>query len=201
MKRFKKFLEEEDLDLYEADADDHVGDDDDDDEAKDYKPRSKGEQKFKDKHKVDTKEHPTADPSLHKGSTKKDTSKDGKKEGEKSVIPAGTSVKQPNGGGSSKRPADKTDGDKKVVNPIKEGIEEINEDVIDTLKKIVKDKQAQTVKFEDGKSVKVDLFTASALVTVHDKVNKQNQEKIKRMANKSPDQFMKVVDVAMKMVK
>ena len=200
MKRFKKFLEEEDLDLYESDADDHVGEDDDDDEAKDYKPRSKGEQEFKDKHKVDTKEHPTADPSLHKGSTKQ-TSPEGTKQGEKSVVSAGTSVKQSKGGGSSKRPADRTDGDKKVVNPIKEGIEEINEDVIDTLKKIVKDKQAQTVKFEDGKSVKVDLFTASALVAVHDKVNKQNQEKIKRMANKSPDQFMKVVDVAMKMVK
>ena len=200
MKRFKKFLEEEDLDLYESDADDHVGEDDDDDEAKDYKPRSKGEQKFKDKHKVDTKEHPTADPSLHKGSNKQ-TSPEGTKQGEKSVVSAGTSVKQSKGGGSSKRPADRTDGDKKVVNPIKEGIEEINEDVIDTLKKIVKDKQAQTVKFEDGKSVKVDLFTASALVAVHDKVNKQNQEKIKRMANKSPDQFMKVVDVAMKMVK
>ena len=94
-----------------------------------------------------------------------------------------------------------TDGDKKVVNPIKEGIEELNEDVIDTLRKIVKDKQAQSVKFEDGKSTKVDLFTASALVAVYDKVNKQNQEKIKRMANKSSTQFMKVVDVAMKMVK
>ena len=73
--------------------------------------------------------------------------------------------------------------------------------VFDTLRKIVKDKQAQTVKFDNKKSTKVDLFTASALVAVYDKVNKKNQEKIKRMANKSPDQFMKVVDVAMKMVK
>ena len=201
MKRFKKFLDEEDLALYEMDANDLVGDDEPDEAATEYEPRSKGEKKFKDKHKVATKEHPTADPSVHKGSTKKDTSKDGKKEGEKSVVSAGTSVKEPKGGGSSKRPADKTDGDKKVVNPIKEGIEELNEDVIDTLRKIVKDKQAQSVKFEDGKSTKVDLFTASALVAVYDKVNKQNQEKIKRMANKSSAQFMKVVDVAMKMVK
>ena len=87
------------------------------------------------------------------------------------------------------------------IEDIKEGIEELNEDVIDTLRKIVKDKQAQSVNFEDGKSTKVDLFTASALVAVYDKVNKQNQEKIKRMANKSPDQFMKVVDVAWKLVK
>lgn len=171
MKRFKKFLDEEDLALYEADAEDLVGDDDSDEEATEYEPRSKGEKKFKDKHKVATKDHPTADPSVHKGSTKKTT-------------PEGTKK-----------------GEKKVVNPIKEGIEELNEDVIDTLRKIVKDKQAQSVKFEDGKSTKVDLFTASALVAVYDKVNKQNQEKIKRMANKSSTQFMKVVDVAMKMVK
>ena len=88
-----------------------------------------------------------------------------------------------------------------IEDTIEEDVEEINEDVIDTLRKIVKDKQAQTVKFDDKKSTKVDLFTASALIAVYDKVNKQNQEKIKRMANKSSDQFMKVVDVAMKMVK
>ena len=88
-----------------------------------------------------------------------------------------------------------------IEDTIEEDVEEINEDVIDTLRKIVKDKQAQTVKFDDKKSTKVDLFTASALIAVYDKVNKQNQEKIKRMANKSPDQFMKDVDVAMKMVK
>ena len=124
------------------------------------------------KHKVDTKEHPTADASVHKGSTKKDTSKDGKKEGER-----------------------------KPVNPIKEGIEEINEDVIDTLRTIVKKKQHSKVKFDNKKTLDVDLFTASALVGVYDKVNKKNQDKIKRMANKSPDDFMKIVDVAMKMVK
>ena len=88
-----------------------------------------------------------------------------------------------------------------IEDTIEEDVEEINEDVIDTLRKIVKDKQAQSVKFEDGKSTKVDLFTASALVAVYDKVNKQNQEKIKRMANKSSAQFMKVVDVAWKLVK
>ena len=88
-----------------------------------------------------------------------------------------------------------------IEDSIEESVEELNEDVIDTLKKIVKDKQAQKVKFDNKKSTTVDLFTASALIAVYDKVNKQNQEKIKRMANKSPDQFMKVVDVAMKMVK
>ena len=87
-----------------------------------------------------------------------------------------------------------------IEDSIEESVEELNEDVIDTLKKIVKDKQAQKVKFDNKKSTTVDLFTASALVAVYDKVNKQNQEKIKRMANKSPADFMKVVDFAMKMV-
>ena len=171
MKRFKKFLEEEEIEIDEASAADLVGDDDSDEEATEYEPRSKGEKKFNDKHKVDTKEHPTADPSVHKGSTKKTT-------------PEGTKK-----------------GEKKVVNPSKESIEELNEDVIDTLKKIVKNKQAPSVKIDDRKSTKVDLFTASALIAVYDKVNKQNQEKIKRMANKSSAQFMKVVDVAWKLVK
>ena len=62
MKRFKKFLEEEEIEIDEASAADLVGDDDSDEEATEYEPRSKGEKKFKDKHKVDTKEHPTADP-------------------------------------------------------------------------------------------------------------------------------------------
>ena len=88
-----------------------------------------------------------------------------------------------------------------IEDSIEESVEELNEDVIDTLKKIVKDKQAQKVKFDNKQSTTVDLFTASALVAVYDKVNKKNQDKIKRMANKSSDQFMKVVDVAMKMVK
>ena len=63
-----------------------------------------------------------------------------------------------------------------IEDTIEEDVEEINEDVIDTLRKIVKDKQAQTVKFDDKKSTMVDLFTASALIAVYDKVNKQNQE-------------------------
>ena len=37
MKRFKKFLDEEDLALYEMDADDLVGDDDSDEEATEYR--------------------------------------------------------------------------------------------------------------------------------------------------------------------
>ena len=64
MKKFKQFFNE-------ASAKDHVVPKDDDDEAKDYKPRSKGEKEFKDKHKVEKKKHPVADDSVHTGDIKK----------------------------------------------------------------------------------------------------------------------------------
>jgi len=49
---------------------------------------------------------------------------------------------------------------------------------IDTLRKIVNDKQYQTVKFKDG-SMKIDLTTASLFLQVFDKQRPEIQEKIK----------------------
>jgi hypothetical protein len=51
---------------------------------------------------------------------------------------------------------------------------------IDTIKKIVADKQNMQVKFDDGK-MKVDLYTASAVVAVYNAVNDTNKEKIDNM--------------------
>jgi hypothetical protein len=51
---------------------------------------------------------------------------------------------------------------------------------IDTIKKIVADKQNMQVKFDDGK-MKVDLYTASAVVAVYNAVNDANKEKIDNM--------------------
>ena len=51
---------------------------------------------------------------------------------------------------------------------------------IDTIKKIVADKQNQQVKFDDGK-MKVDLYTASAISQVYDAVKPETQEKIDNM--------------------
>jgi len=48
----------------------------------------------------------------------------------------------------------------------------INENVIDKMKKIVKDKQAMKI---DG--VMVDLYTASAVTQIYDKVNPANKKK------------------------
>jgi len=51
---------------------------------------------------------------------------------------------------------------------------------IDTIKKIVADKQNMQVKFDDGK-MKVDLYTASAVAAVYNAVNDVNKEKIDNM--------------------
>lgn len=58
------------------------------------------------------------------------------------------------------------------------------------LQKIVKEKKAQTVQFEDGKTMKVDPIAAGTIVDVHGKINKDNQEKLKAMINTNRSKFM-----------
>ena len=71
---------------------------------------------------------------------------------------------------------------------------------LDVLKKIVKDKQHQNVKFKDG-NMKVDLFTASAVTQVYDKVNRSNQQKMDKLLNGKKAEFMKIADFALSKVK
>ncbi len=78
--------------------------------------------------------------------------------------------------------------------------EYLREDVLDSLKKIVADKTANYVKFEDGRKLKVDLFTASALTKVYDAVEGTNQTKMRDMLNAGSAKFMKLVDFAMSKV-
>ena len=220
IQKFKTFLEASAADLKPVK--------DDDDEVKKYKPRSKGEQDFADAHTTETEAHPTADPSVHNGSTQA-TSPKGSDAGEKQVVAAGTSVKEPAGGGDSKRSADKKQGDMTPVNPIKEAKqakeeeepeddedesddddededdededddEELEEGVMDTLRKIVKDKQMQKVKFANGKTMRIDMATASAMVNAYDKriKNDATKKKFADAVEKDPNSFMKMMDVAM----
>ena len=74
------------------------------------------------------------------------------------------------------------------------------EDNVDMLKSIVKNKQNKSIKFKDG-SMKVDLFTASAITQVFDKVNRSNQKKMKDMINGKKAQFMKIADFSLSKVK
>ena len=71
---------------------------------------------------------------------------------------------------------------------------------VDTLKKIVKDKQHQTVMFDKG-SAKVDLFTASAMMAVYKALKQPALKKKFEDMIKSKEGFMKTQAFAMKMAK
>jgi len=89
----------------------------------------------------------------------------------------------------------KMKGGRKVPNCVPEEVE-LEEAVMDTLHKIVKDKQAKSVKFASGHSRKVDHFTASAITQVHNAVNDENKKKLADMVHKSPEHFEKVASFA-----
>jgi len=71
---------------------------------------------------------------------------------------------------------------------------------IDTLRKIVKDKQHQTVMFDRGQAI-VDLFTASAMIAVYDAMKKPDMKQKFEEMIKSKEGFMKTQAFAMKMIK
>ena len=71
---------------------------------------------------------------------------------------------------------------------------------VDTLKKIVKDKQHQTVMFDKG-SAKVDLFTASAMIAVYKALKQPQLKKKFEDMIKSKEGFMQTQAFAMKMAK
>jgi len=84
--------------------------------------------------------------------------------------------------------------------PINEEMYPINEDNIDLMRKAAAG-AAQTVKMKDGK-LKMDMFTASAIMQILDKVNPANKKKMTDMINKgTKGGMMKLQDFAMKQVK
>jgi len=78
---------------------------------------------------------------------------------------------------------------------------QLEEAVMDQLHKIVANKQAQSVKFGNGKTRKVDGYTASALTQVHSALNDDNKKKFADMIHKSPEHFAKASEFAFKHVK
>lgn len=78
------------------------------------------------------------------------------------------------------------------------GNEYLMEANIDILRKIVKDKQNNKIKMKDG-TLRVDLFTASALTQALDKVKPDTKKKMEDIINKGgKGQFMKLVGVVFK---
>ena len=71
---------------------------------------------------------------------------------------------------------------------------------VDTLRKIVKDKQHQTVMFKSGQAL-VDLFTASAMVQVYDALTKPEMKKTFEKMIQTTDGYKKSMAFAFKMTK
>ena len=94
----------------------------------------------------------------------------------------------------------------KFIQKVQENISDFNrevylvEDNVEILRSIIKSKQNKPVKFSDGKKAKVDLFTASALIKVLDKVNPDNKAKLTKMINGKKGQFTAAANAVMKMV-
>ena len=74
------------------------------------------------------------------------------------------------------------------------------ENNMEVIKSIVKSKQAKDIKMKDGK-LKMDMFTASAIAQVYDKVNPTNKKKMEQLANGRKADLMKLQALAMKFVK
>jgi len=93
----------------------------------------------------------------------------------------------------------------KFVEKVKESIDDFNREIylvennMNILKDIVVKKSAKPVKFKDG-TMKVDMFTASAITQVYNKVNIDNKKKLENMVNGTKGQFMAMSNKIMKMV-
>ena len=176
---------------------------DNDEEATTYKPRSKGEEDFAAKHTKVTKAHPVAPEDQFKGGTKHSGDHKGYENapGEKNVVKAKKTFAQLRGGGSSKRKADKTQGDI-AMKKVKEEFE-LNEEMIaenpmlmKTLTKMASSKNPMPMKFKKGQPMTVDQDQAKTLLKGLKKVKGPSLKAMTRDITSSPSDFMKALAFA-----
>ena len=176
---------------------------DDDEEATTYKPRSKGEEDFAAKHTKVTKAHPVAPEDQFKGGTKHSGDHKGYENapGEKNVVKAKKTFAQLRGGGSSKRKADKTQGDI-AMKKVKEEFE-LNEEMIaenpmlmKTLTKMASSKNPMPMKFKKGQPMTVDQDQAKTLLKGLKKVKGPSLKAMARDITSSPADFMNALAFA-----
>jgi len=176
---------------------------DDDEEATTYKPRSKGEEDFAAKHTKVTKAHPVAPEDQFKGGTKHSGDHKGYEgaPGEKNVVKAKKTFAQLRGGGSSKRKADKTQGDI-AMKKVKEEFE-LNEEMVaenpmlmKTLTKMASSKTPIPMKFKRGQPMTVDQDQAKLLLKGLKTVKGPSLKAMTRDITSSPSDFMKALAFA-----
>ena len=169
LQKFSRYIEE-------ADAKDYVAPKDDDKEATEYKPRSKGEEKFAKDHKVSKSDaEPKGQEHIFKGSLK--------------AVSEDIDCPICNDGENTC-----------TCGESQEEKKNFNEGVLDTLRKIVKDKQASKVKFKNGKMRNIDMQTANMITKSYDKrISKPElKKKVEKMIDGSPEGLMKVLDIMYK---
>lgn len=91
-------------------------------------------------------------------------------------------------------------GIQQQVSAVTEEVEAIEEN-IKVIKSVSDHGEAQTIKFANGKSKKVDSITAKHIMAVHGALNPENKKKVEDMIQKSPEHFQKIIDFAQKHTK
>ena len=185
------------------------------------KPRSPDEQNFLDKHLVSKQDHPVAkDDQFNGAPIKKKSKRIADQEKDKEVYESSESEMTPEQekkreeiiqslkakmGEFKSRYGDKakdvmyataTKMAMKEEDVTEEVSEEITEGVLADLQDIVKTKSMKAVKFKDGKKQKVDLTTASMILSMHKQLNGANRKKVEGMLD-DKNNFMKMIQFAM----
>lgn len=95
--------------------------------------------------------------------------------------------------------------DKYVTIPYGEGswsmVPKYEETIIDKLKYISENKQSNTIKFENGDTLKVDIRTAKNILEVYDSLNPENKSKVKELIEQDKIGFKRMADFAWKHIK
>ena len=155
------------------------------------KPVSKGEQEFADMHKVDKTDHPLGNDEIYTGDHKgpqEDPNHVGGKDHKKGE-PVLKTYKSMTGGKSSKRSADKSQGDMK---PVMQGSSKVSEEV----EYIDESFKAGTLKLKSGEMVKIDEVSAKALNAAIGQLSGANKKRMETEAMKDKKSLMSMVKFA-----
>lgn len=182
MKKFKNLFEQ-------SPAADYKVKKDEDAEVKDIKPRSSDEEKFKNMHKVEKKEHPVAPSEVHTGDRAKGKKSDAgqdhtgyEKAGEPVLKTYAQFAKMGGHGGDSYKGVGKSAGEKA---PVMQGSSKIKEEVelVDEAFK------AGKIQFKDGKYKVIDEKTAEILNNAMKELNTTNRKRMETEAKKDTQSF------------
>ena len=181
MKKFKNLFEQ-------SPAADYKVKKDEDAEVKDIKPRSSDEEKFKNMHKVEKKEHPVVPSEVHTGDRPKGKKSDAgqdhtgyEKTGEPVLKTYAQFAKMGGHGGDSYKGVGKSAGEKA---PVMQGSSKIKEEV-----ELDEAFKAGKIQFKDGKYKVIDAKTAEILNNAMNELNTTNRKRMETEAMKDTESF------------